>query len=242
MGENATPMPAPSRNRVGPAMLALLVVTFAATVISAAEAQTTPMAGFYLRADAGASISAGTGGDILSGSGFGQDFGTSAIIGGGVGYALPVTPDMPVRFRFDVTGSDRVDYDSTHSASNSVVTLTAKTSLNSAVFLGSAYVDLPTGSAWTPYIGFGLGAAINDLDRVHYNANGANAGSEGGTTQTNFAWSIGAGVAYQLTSAIAIDGGYRYLDAGRVSTDGNVQVPVSAVTVRQPPVRSGFEW
>jgi opacity protein-like surface antigen len=231
-------MPARSDKRLGPMAVALLVLGLGALAPATAEAQIAPMAGYYLRADAGASISAGASGDILSGSGFGQDFGTSAIIGGGIGYAMPVSPDMPVRFRFDLTGSDRIDYDANHSASNSVITLTGKTSLNSAVFLGSVYADIPTGSAFTPYLGVGIGMAINDLDQVHYVANGVAAGTEGGSTQTNFAWSIGAGVAWQVTNALAIDGGYRYLDAGRVSTNGAVQIPVSAITIHQPPVHS----
>ncbi len=227
----------PPSSRRAPARLAASLALIALAAAGQAKAQTVPAAGYYVRADIGASISADAGGNILAGTGFGQDFGTSALIGAGIGYAMPAGAE-PVRLRFDLTGSDRVSYDSTHSATTSAFTFTGKTSLNSAVAMGSVYADILTGTAFIPYVGFGLGIAMNSLDRVTYAFNGTQSASEGGTTLTNFAWSVGAGVAYQLTSAIAIDGGYRYLDAGRVATDGNVRLVATGLTTRQPPVRS----
>ena len=238
MGENATPMPAPLKDCVGPAALALFVIVAGTLAASAAEAQMAPVDSWYFRAEAGASISDGAGGNILTGSGFGQDFGSSALIGLGAGYAFAPVTGAPIRFRLDLTGADRVSYDSTHSGTAGGLTLTGKTSLNTATLLGTAYADYLTGTAFTPYLGLGMGFALNSLDRVSYSFNGTPSASEGGKTQTNLAWSIGAGLAYQLTDAIAIDGGYRYLYAGRVSTDGNVRLLSPAATVRQAPVKS----
>src|SRR5579859_8065840 len=44
------------------------------------------------------------GGDIVNGTGFGGDFGSSAAYGGGVGIKLPID-NSPIAFRLDFTGN-----------------------------------------------------------------------------------------------------------------------------------------
>lgn len=220
-------------------LIGLTVLAGSLVAAAAAQAQSSarPPSGFYVRLDAGASISANTNGNVLNGTGFGQDFGTSAVVGAGFGYAFP-WDNTPVRVRLDVTGSDRPSLDSSHSASSGPFTLGARTSINSAVLMGTAYADWATGSAFTPYLSGGLGVAINSLDTVRYSFNGVPAATEGGTTQTNFAWSVGFGVSYPLGGSLAIDAGYRYLDAGDVKSSGTIQVFGRPGTNQQAPVKS----
>ncbi|MCN2224515.1 invasion outer membrane protein Tia, partial [Escherichia coli] len=47
---------------------------------------------------------------------------------------------------------------------------------------------------------------ISDISALHYSG-----------YDNNFAWSIGAGVRYDVTPDIALDLSYRYLDAGKSS-------------------------
>lgn len=193
--------------------------------------------GFYVRGDLGASISAGTGGNILNGDGFGNDFGTAVAISGGAGMYIP-TPDWPFKLRADLTGGYRPGFSADHTGSLGGFTLTGHTNVDVATVLATVYADIPTGGPLTPYLGFGIGAAINSLDTVTYKFNGVPAATEGGTTQTNFAWSVGFGVSYPLGGSLAIDAGYRYLDAGDVKSSGTIQVFGRPGTNQQAPVKS----
>lgn len=79
-----------------------------------------------------------------------------------------------------------------------------KTSSNTLML--NAYVDIKTGTEFTPYIGAGLGYAWNNaklkVDNGTYLKFDDNA----------FAWQIGAGVSYAVCDALSIDLGYRFMD------------------------------
>ncbi|UGI83886.1 outer membrane beta-barrel protein (plasmid) [Escherichia coli] len=86
----------------------------------------------------------------------------------------------------------------------------------------NTYYDFRNSSAFTPWVSVGLGYArihhkatytdtswnksgeVSDISALHYS----------GYMINNFAWSIGAGVRYDITPDIALDLSYRYLDAG----------------------------
>ncbi len=88
----------------------------------------------------------------------------------------------------------------------------------------NTYYDFRNSSAFTPWVSVGLGYArvhhkatytdtswnesgeISDISALHYSG-----------YDNNFAWSIGAGVRYDVTPDIALDLSYRYLDAGKSS-------------------------
>lgn len=93
--------------------------------------------------------------------------------------------------------------------------------ISSGVFLVNGYVDLGTWYCITPYVGVGVGAAINTFSGVtDYNlsANGAAAGSSSSNTHTALAYAFMAGFTYNLTQNLKLDLGYRYLDMGRATT------------------------
>jgi opacity protein-like surface antigen len=92
---------------------------------------------------------------------------------------------------------------------------------HSAVFLLNGYADLGTWYNVTPYVGAGVGAAINNFGGISdYNLAfyGQNAGYGQSTTSTDFAYAFMAGLSYSLTSNIKLDLGYRYLDMGRIAS------------------------
>jgi opacity protein-like surface antigen len=214
-------------------MLALPAVAILAAAPAAAQ-----QSGFYARGDIGGSFSTSTGGNILNGDGFGNDFGSSVTFSGGVGMYVP-TPGWPFQLRVDLTGGYRPDLGGTHTGSAGGFTLTGHTNLDTATVLANIYADIPTGTAFTPYVGFGIGAAINSLDTIKYDFNGVPSATEAGTTQTNFAWTVGLGVSYAMSSNLLLDVGYHYLDAGDVKSSGVVQVfgrPAASAT--QTPLKS----
>lgn len=94
-------------------------------------------------------------------------------------------------------------------------------SITNAVFLANGYVDLGTWCHLTPYIGAGVGVAVNQFSGVT-DANIANFGQIGGAasahSSTDLAYAFMAGLAYDIGPNLKLDVGYRYLDMGRIST------------------------
>ncbi len=79
----------------------------------------------------------------------------------------------------------------------------------------NAYRDLGNYAGFVPYIGAGVGLAFNDVDKV--DAVGASWSSWHTFSGANvsLAWSLMAGVGYQLTDRAILDVGYRYLNLGK---------------------------
>jgi opacity protein-like surface antigen len=220
------------RRALGCATLAAALAASASTAARAADGALTP----YARLDAGIALSSSTGGDIFNGNGWGNDFGNSAVVDIGAGAAMPLGG-------VDVRGEFAIGYlpsfTGNHSAPNTAGTtiLSTQTDVRTWTFMANGYVDIPTSSAFTPYLGAGLGVASNHLKPVTYAFNGTASATETGMTKTNFAWSLAAGVGYKLGSATTLDLGYRYLDAGDVASSGNITL-VNGLTSTQPPVKS----
>lgn len=74
--------------------------------------------------------------------------------------------------------------------------------MRSHTILANAYLDFKTLSAFTPYISAGAGYQFNHLSYEIYKKT---------STPHAFAWQIGGGVAYNITNALSVDLGYRYL-------------------------------
>lgn len=161
-------------------------------------------------------------GDIVSGTGFGGDFGSSVTYGGGIGVKIPVD-NTGFAFRFDVTGSGTPSLGgSNHTGTlddGTVVNAKVKTSVTD--ILATAYIDMNVGLPVTPYVGFGLGSTNNKIGTVVYNnANGAFATVDGAKTQA-LAWTGTVGASYSVIPNFDIDLGYRYVGAGKVKSGAN---------------------
>jgi opacity protein-like surface antigen len=127
--------------------------------------------GLYLRGDLGWSFLDWSGGDDDS----------AFSVGGGVGYRF--NDNM----RADVTVDWAGQYDVAPGANMSTTTV-----------LGNLYFDWANDSAFTPYLGAGLGYGwVNDTP----------SGDESG-----FAYGLAAGVAMTLTDSVDLDVGYRFRD------------------------------
>lgn len=91
--------------------------------------------------------------------------------------------------------------------------------IESWVGLANAYIDIFTWRGITPFVGAGIGFAtvsVNGLKDVNVPQNGVAYGDD--NTDTNFAWAIHAGLAYEVTSAVTLELGYRYLNLGDISS------------------------
>lgn len=98
---------------------------------------------------------------------------------------------------------------------------------NIQTLMANLYWDFHNDSAFTPYIGAGIGMAfIQTKGSVFVNSTlaGAPAGNFstgtnlGSKTNTNFAWQVGAGCSYDITETVALDLGYRFMGLGTAKT------------------------
>ncbi len=88
-----------------------------------------------------------------------------------------------------------------------------KSSLENNSIMLNAYYDIETGTKFTPYVGAGVGLARLKAKIKQDDGSVSKSG-------TNFAWQVGAGVAYAVTDDLSVDLGYRYTDSGDVTKKG----------------------
>ncbi len=147
-------------------------------------------------------------------SGLSRSF-NQGVFGGGlaIGYNFAKTMDVPLRLELEYTAF------TTASASANYVNVLKvhyKNSLQS-LFV-NAYFDINTGTNFTPYVGAGLGVGFNRLNTTIDMPTLVTSATLGSHSNTNFAWNVGLGVAYQFTDNIAVDLGYRYAQFGKGQT------------------------
>ncbi len=130
------------------------------------------------------------------------DFETGYLVGGAIGYDYANSP-----FRTEVEFTYRTGDTDTIPASIGTGGDLASTSL-----MINAYYDFETGSAWTPYVGIGIGAATE----IDYDVTGAGEFSDTGL----FAAQIMAGASYAVNEQTSVYGELRYFDAGSVELSG----------------------
>lgn len=146
----------------------------------------------------------------------GGESNTVGVFGVNIGYdfkqiGAPVRAEIEYSYRTDF-GYDRHYDDGTNAGS-------VTSDLNSHTVMLNAYYDIVTGTRFTPYVGGGLGVAINRTDGTLSgpiaDSQGV-AGSGSSKTKTSFAWSLAAGVGYAFDANWVAELGYRYIDLGKV--------------------------
>ena len=88
------------------------------------------------------------------------------------------------------------------------------TSIKSYTMMFNAYKDLGQYGNITPYVGAGMGVSYNVMDEVYFTGNPALVNRIKGDNDLSFAWSLMAGVGYQISDRAVLDFGYRYIDLG----------------------------
>lgn len=74
----------------------------------------------------------------------------------------------------------------------------------------SSYWDITNYAGFTPYVGGGIGASKNEISGLVAPAGAA------GSSEYDFAYHVGVGVSYDITSSLKFDLAYRYIDLGEV--------------------------
>ena len=182
--------------------------------------------GWYLRGDIGMTNQQFKGlhqrlydvpGTTVEAVGMGWD--SSMMAGLGIGYKFNdwFRADFTgeYRGRANFHGSDHVTFNGGQGVDN------YSGSKSEWVFLANGYVDLGTWWCVTPYIGAGVGMANIRIDGFRddgFNNFGISTAYAANADKWNFAWAAHAGISYQVTPAMAIDLGYRYLSMGDGTT------------------------
>ncbi|MFA7429231.1 MAG: OmpA family protein [Rhodospirillaceae bacterium] len=192
-----------------------IAVGIAAGTSFAAQAETSQPIGFYMGAQAGANWLRDQGID-RNGASFSPDYNLGAVLSGHAGYNFGAFGPVGLRTegevawrRNTVDGINGLDASGRHS---------------SLGLFGNLLVDIPTGTALTPFVGVGLGGVKVNISNV---------ATTGFGRVYDDAWKLGyqgiAGVNYALTDNLAVRGDYRYMqtqDATFTADNGNrVKIP-----------------
>jgi opacity protein-like surface antigen len=176
----------------------------------------------------------------------------------GMSYGFGVGYQVNDWLRLDVTGEYRggVDFTALDRFSNAGVfnTNDYRAVKKEWLFLANAYLDLGTWWCITPFIGAGVGFSnltIGNFRDTNVIAGGGGWASD--NTETNFAWALHAGLAYNVNQNFAIELSYRYLNLGDGKTgnllnldptfsSGNAISGVTFKDITSHDVRLGVRW
>lgn len=131
---------------------------------------------------------------------------------------------------------------------NRQLTVNDKTRFMSTILLMNAYYDIRTGTAFTPYLGGGLGFAVNQLTRSDSSTDSGATGDlevSGRTTRIKLAGAAMAGLTYDINSIVSLDVGYRYLFIGGTDVALRIHGVDSDITfgdISEQQVRAGLRF
>ncbi len=162
--------------------------------------------------------------------------------GASVGYDFKERYNTPIRVEVNYTARSDGKKSNTGeelllSGGTGQIALKEKTNLQTLMV--NLWADIPTNTAFTPYIGGGVGVAIIDYKTdgtLHHNVGGTPTSEKyysESKKQTNFAWGLGGGVAYDVNDQFTVDLGYRYIDAGKVKIN-NINDQLGTLINGQP--------
>jgi opacity protein-like surface antigen len=201
------------------------------------------LTGFYLSGKVGASLQQQRNRDIsvldtdlVTGASTGDrlKFGnhTKSVLSGGVagGYDFNPQFNLPVRIELEYIArengsqsrhSEHVDFDLlVPNHGNNAFHYTSSIRTQTAML--NVYWDIDTATAFRPYITTGLGLASHRFsNRTGYMMMGNTGTMRVSDTVNNFAWSLGAGVAFAINNNWSVDLGYRYIDTGKISANSS---------------------
>ncbi len=150
-----------------------------------------------------------------------------------VGYNFKKNFQVPLRLELDyaIFSDVKKTKNSSFTDGGITATLSGKPTYGIQTLFANAYFDIDTGTAFTPYLTGGLGAAFINT-KFSGNLSAGATGMPGpvvsqdfsasSKTVTNFAWNVGVGLGYDIDTNWSLDFGYRFVGLGKVrSGDGS---------------------
>jgi opacity protein-like surface antigen len=144
--------------------------------------------------------------------GTGLDGYSQFTLGGGLAAGYDFWPQQMVPLRAEVEFALRGNSEKSWSSNNAANVIDVKGTWNNSTLFANLYWDFHNSTALTPYVGGGLGMAFNYTGYDFYDR--ANTKHSMDDHHTNFAWNLGAGVAFSFNDNFAVDLGYRFMHLG----------------------------
>jgi opacity protein-like surface antigen len=121
------------------------------------------------------------------------------------------------------------------------------TSIQTYTLMLNVYHDFGNFNRFVPYVGAGIGMAVHDVDEVYFTGNPNLTNRIEGNRDVSFAWSVMAGVGYQISDRAILDVGYRYIDmgsvtSGRVDSAGFVNPAVQIDDIAAHEIKVGLRY
>lgn len=172
---------------------------------------------------------------ITGGAGGGvSESNTQLSMGGAlaVGYDFWQQHKLPVRaeLEFAMRGNNNYSNDYSNVYGTPGMSSELKVNYNASTLMANFFYDFHNSTSFTPYLTAGLGLAFINTE-YEYNVRNAGAsvfGMNESENFTNFAWNVGAGVAYSFNENVSVDLGYRYVNLGNVNVSGSRTIPGTA--------------
>jgi opacity protein-like surface antigen len=92
------------------------------------------------------------------------------------------------------------------------------TSIKSTTLMFNGYKDFGNWGGITPYVGAGVGVSYNKLSEVYFTENVFLTNRIEGNSRLSLAWSLMAGIGWQVSDRAILDIGYRYMDYGKAES------------------------
>jgi opacity protein-like surface antigen len=192
-----------------------------------------PTAGWYLRGDIGYRWHQAARADVASGF---PTPGVNDLQGGFWGGIGAGFKRGPLRIDVTVDHGAAVGYRGTALTAGDV-----RASVRATTVLANAYYDIGTWAGFTPYIGAGIGPAYVRLSD-YQSAVTPPLTPVPAFARWNVAWGVMGGLSYQITPALAVDGGYRYLELGTIESASDPTGRFSLMGVAAHEFRIGLRW
>jgi opacity protein-like surface antigen len=121
------------------------------------------------------------------------------------------------------------------------------TSVKSTTLMANVYKDFGNFGGFMPYVGFGVGAAHNKMSETYFTQNVFLVNRIEGASKVSFAWSLMAGIGWQVSDRAILDFGYRYIDmgsarSGRVDSAGFVNPAVRIDNIAAHEFKIGLRY
>ncbi|MDL2314166.1 porin family protein [Desulfovibrio sp. OttesenSCG-928-C14] len=146
---------------------------------------------------------------------FGHD--TDSVYGGSLALGYDFAPAFNVPVRMELEYAIFSEAEATDSKTVDDVRIKHEQSYQVQTIMANFYWDFETATAFTPYIGVGLGMAIIDTE-AEANVVGYGKAKAGSDTVTNFAASGTIGLEYAFNHNWSMDMGYRFIWLGEAET------------------------
>jgi opacity protein-like surface antigen len=146
-------------------------------------------------------------------------------VGAAVGYNWKPRFNAPIRTDLEYMYRTELNYSPNPNFVNAGTPSRSDNDLNSHTVMANLYWDIGTWSNLTPFIGGGVGMAINQTDtKGTIIATGVS--KDYSNTDVEFAWTVGAGLNYAINKNWSMELSYRYIDLGEAvfgsKTDGEI--------------------